>query len=146
MELGDVAHRWFKIGVQLGISRGKLKEFKEIEDDPFSAVINYWLNDNVEDTEVPVSWMSIVAALKSSYVGETGLANRISSKYCRMHQNEIERKGQNLCSIISVRLLIFAGYSNPPPPESVASLAVSTTTTSSGIPSSNVTLSFKLTK
>ena len=129
MELGDVAHRWFKIGVQLGISRGKLKEFKEIEDDPFSAVIDYWLNDNVEDAEVPVSWKSIVAALKSSYIGETGLANRISSKYCRMHQNEI---GQNSCSIISVRLLIFAGSSNPLPPESVASLAVSTTTTCSG--------------
>ena len=131
MELGEVAHNWFKIGVQLGISHGKLKEFEK-EVDPLSAVINYWLSDNVEDTEVPVSWKSIVAALKSSYVGETGLANKISSKYCPMHQNEIERKGQNSCSIISVTLLIFAGSSNSPPPESVASLAVSTTTTSSG--------------
>ena len=96
MELGEVAHKWFKIGVQLGISRGKLKEFEK-EVDPLSAVIDYWLNDNVEDAEVPVSWKSIVAALKSSYVGETGLANRISSKYCPMHQNEIERKGQNSC-------------------------------------------------
>ena len=98
MELGEVAHKWFKIGVQLGISRGKLKEFEK-EVDPLSAVIDHWLNDNVEDTEVPVSWKSVVAALKSSYVVETGLANRISSKYCHMHQNEMENKGKNFRGI-----------------------------------------------
>ena len=73
-ELGEVAYKWYKIGVQLGISRGKLKEFEK-EDDPLSAVIDYWLNGNVEG--VPVSWRSVVAALKSSHVGETGLANKI---------------------------------------------------------------------
>ena len=79
MELGEVTHKWFKIGIQLGISRGKLKEFEK-EDDPLSAIIDYWLNGNVES--VPVSWRSVVAALESSHVDETGLANRISSKYC----------------------------------------------------------------
>ena len=92
MELGKVAHKWFKIGVQLGVPHGKLKGFEK-EADPLAAVIDYWLNDNVEDAEVPVSWKSVVAALESSYVGETGLANKISRRYCPMHQNEIERKG-----------------------------------------------------
>ena len=96
MELGEITHMWFKIGVQLGISCGKLKGFEK-EADPLAAVIDYWLNDNVEDAEVPVSWKSIVAALKSSYVGETGLANSISKKYC-MHQNEIEN-GKNFHGI-----------------------------------------------
>ena len=97
MELGEVAHKCFKIGVQLGIPRHILKEFEK-EDDPLSAVIDYWLNGNVEG--VPVSWRSIVAALESSHVWETGLANKVSKKYCPMHQNEIERKGQSSCSKI----------------------------------------------
>ena len=79
MELGEVTHKWFKIGIQLGISRGKLKEFEK-EADPLSAVIDYWLDGNVEG--IPVSWRSVVSALESSHVDETGLANRISRKYC----------------------------------------------------------------
>ena len=90
-ELGVIAFKWFKIGVELGVSHGKLKEFEQ-EDDPLAAVIHYWLDVNVEVLEVPVSWGSIVAALKSSYVGETGLANRISRKYCQQ-QNTVQDNG-----------------------------------------------------
>ena len=90
-ELGKVTHKVFKIGVQLGIPYHMLKEFEK-ETDPLSAVINYWLNDNVEDAEVPVSWRSIVAALESSYVGETGLANKISRKYCKQ-ENTVQNNG-----------------------------------------------------
>ena len=79
MELGEVAHNWFKIGVQFGVPRHKLKEFEK-EDDPLSAVIDYWLNGN---SKVPVSWRSVVAALESSHVGETGLASTIKKKYCQ---------------------------------------------------------------
>ena len=84
-----VAHKWFKIGVQLDVPRHKLKEFEK-EDDPLSAVIDYWLNGNVEG--VPVSWRSIVAALESSHVGEIGRANRISMKYCQQ-QNTLQDNG-----------------------------------------------------
>ena len=90
MELGKVAHKWFKIGVQLGVPLHKLKEFEK-EADPLSAVIDYWLNGNVEG--VLISWKSIVAALESSHVDETGLAHRISKKYCPIHQGEIKTKG-----------------------------------------------------
>ena len=90
MELGKVAHKWFKIGVQLGIPLHKLKEFEK-EVDPLSVIIDYWLNGNGEG--VPVSWRSVVAALESSYVDETGLAHRISEKYCPIHQDEIKTKG-----------------------------------------------------
>ena len=94
-ELGEVAHKWFKIGVQLGVSRGKLKEFEK-DDDPLSAVIDYWLNCNVKDSEVSVSWRSVVAALESSHVDETGLASRISKKYCPTQQLQNEAiRGQN---------------------------------------------------
>ena len=90
MELGEVAHKLFKIGVQLGIPHSKLKEFEK-EDDPLSAMINYWLNNNVE--RVPVSWNSVAAALKSKHVGEARLADKIINKYCACQKQYIEGKG-----------------------------------------------------
>ena len=92
-ELKGVTYKWSKIGVQLSIPYYKLKEFKK-EDDPLAAAVDYWLNGNVEG--VPVSWRSIVEALKSS--GETGLAKRIEKKYCPQ-QNNVGGKGQRLCNV-----------------------------------------------
>ena len=86
-ELGEVKYLWFEIGVQLGVPRYKLKEFRK-EDDPLAATVDYWLCGNVEG--VQVSWESVVAALNSTHVGETGLANRINRKY--QHQPRDLRK------------------------------------------------------
>ena len=77
-ELGDIEHKAYKIGIQIGISRSKLLEFEK--EDLLSAAIDYWLCGNVPD--VPVTWGSIVQALESKHVNETGCANRIKAKYC----------------------------------------------------------------
>lgn len=100
--LGTVKHKWLKIGVQLGIPYHVLEEFKE-ENDPLAAVINYWLNGNVEG--VKVCWESIITALKSPHVEERGLAENIFIKYSKqsisssqedegMHSS-MKRKKQN---------------------------------------------------
>ena len=60
-------------------------------DDPLAAAVNYWLNGNVND--VPLSWISVVKAVNSNHVGETGLAKRISRKYCQQRGKE-EDEGQ----------------------------------------------------
>lgn len=88
-ELGTIKYKWFDIGLQLRIPRGKLMEFKK-QDDPVAAGVDYWLNGNVEG--VPLSWKSIVKALESSRVRESKLAQRISEKYC----GNIEDKGKDL--------------------------------------------------
>ena len=88
--LGSIKSKWLVIGVQLGIPRNKLEEFKK-EDDPLSAVIDYWLKRNVRESVVPISWQSIVAALKSVYVDESGLADEINKKYC---QEEVKKNGE----------------------------------------------------
>ena len=75
------------IGVQLGIPHAKLLQFRD-EIDPLSAVVNYWLRGNAG---VPISWKSIVTALKSEYVGEPGLAQRIYSKYCSINDQGLTR-------------------------------------------------------
>ena len=74
------------IGVQLGIPKNKLKEFKK-EDDPLSEVVDYWLSGNVTESVVPISWKSVVAALKSGHVGEPGLAEEI----CTKHDAKVEK-------------------------------------------------------
>ena len=71
-------HKWLEIGVQLGISHRKLLEFKK-EDDPLSAAVDFWLCGNVEG--VPLTWRSVVEALKSEHVGEPGLARVVEKKY-----------------------------------------------------------------
>ena len=83
--LSTVKYKWFEICVQLDIPYHKLMEFRK-EDDSFAAAVNYWLNGNA------ASWKSVVAALKSSHVGETGLADRINKNYCQ-HQNTEQDNG-----------------------------------------------------
>ena len=81
-ELGDVTHKWLKIGIQLGIPYNKLKQFVE-EIDPLAAAVDYWLNGNAKESADPVAWKSIVSALESKYVREPALAREVSMKYCQ---------------------------------------------------------------
>ena len=86
-ELGTVSHKWIKIGIQLGIPHHVLKQFED-EKDPLSSAVNYWLKGNAMEPGVPISWKSIVAALKDSSVGEGGLAEELSKKYCQPQDTE----------------------------------------------------------
>ena len=87
--LGSVKTKSLEIGLQLGIPRSKLMEFKK-EDDPLSAVVDYWLQGNVLEPAIPVCWKSIVEALNSEYVGELALAEKISKKHCQEEDTKIE--------------------------------------------------------
>lgn len=79
-ELGTVSHKWIQIGVQLGIPHHVLKKFEK-EDDPLSSTINEWMKGNARDSGIPVSWKSIVSALKDPTVEERGLAETLSIRY-----------------------------------------------------------------
>ena len=92
--LGKVKTKWFEIGIQLGIPRSKLLEFEGVRD-PLSAVLDYFLQGNVTDS-APISWQSVVAALRSDYVGEPGLADEVNQQYCPL----TEGKGQTLLSFV----------------------------------------------
>ena len=72
--------KWFQIGVQLGVSESKLRQIEadyHTLDRRFSEMISFWLNGN---TQVPVSWMSLVQVLESRFVSEKGLANQLREK------------------------------------------------------------------
>ena len=76
--LATVKYKWFSIGVQLGIPPHKLKEF---EKDSLVETVDYFLKGNVEG--VPLSWDSIVTALKSDHVGEPALAKHLQNVYTK---------------------------------------------------------------
>ena len=86
-ELSVVKYKFYQIGIQLGIPHHKLMEFKQA-DDPMAVAINYWLKGNVEGAVI--SWESIVAAIQSIHVGESGLAKRMCNKYCQ-GQNKLRQ-------------------------------------------------------
>lgn len=89
-ELSSVEHKAYRIGLQLGVPHCKMIVYKQQQgDDALSTAIDYWLRGNAPD--VPITWNSIVEALKSHHVGEAGLAEAIATKYC-CHQEE--PKGQ----------------------------------------------------
>ena len=86
-ELNDVVCKSNAIGIQLGVPFSKLKSF-EFEalsnDEKFTSIVDYWLRDN---TNVKVTWNSIVAVLKSVSVDEVVLANRIHKKFCQPEES-----------------------------------------------------------
>ena len=74
--------KWFRIGIQLGIKGSKLKTFEENYSSTYRCLIetvSYWLDGN---TNVPVSWESVVTVLNNPSVDESGIAKQIQEKYC----------------------------------------------------------------
>ena len=76
--LTPVRHRWQEISIQLGVSNNKLRDFKKF-DDPFTKSLDYWVNGN---TDVPITWGSVVAALESPHVGEYLFAKTLNIEVC----------------------------------------------------------------
>ena len=70
------------MGIQLGIKGSKLKTFEENYSSTFRCLmetVSYWSDGN---TNVPVSWESVVTVLNDRSVDESGLAKQIQEKYC----------------------------------------------------------------
>ena len=80
-ELNKVVHKAHAIGIQLGIPMPILRQFKMLPTgEIFPEIVDYWLQGN---TDVEISWNSIVTVLKSGHVDEIGLADRIHQEFCQ---------------------------------------------------------------
>lgn len=72
----------------MGVPHSKLKELQE--GNILAPTLDYWLSGN---TDVPITWESVVRALESNYVKEGGCANKIKVKYCQNQEPKDEGKG-----------------------------------------------------
>ena len=73
-------NKWFQIGVQLGINETSLHQIEadyRTMDRRFSEMISFWLNGN---TQVPITWKSLIEVLESRFVNKKGLAKKIRKK------------------------------------------------------------------
>ena len=114
-ELGSVMDKWFQIGVQLGLSETKLHQIESdhrTADRCFSEVIIFWLKGN---TQVAVTWKSLVDVLDSSFVNERGLAKRLKEKLT----GELEAVGR----AASIGQLVYTCllYTSPSPRDATLS-------------------------
>ena len=72
--------KWFQIGVQLGVGESNLRQIRADNHTVhicFTEAISFWLNGN---TQVAVSWDSIIDVLESHFVNEKGLADQLREK------------------------------------------------------------------
>ena len=80
--LYSVRHKWFNIGMQLGISSFQLKIIETNSPgskERLQAMLEYWMNNVV----VPQpSWKVLVNSLKVPTVGESMLAKELEEEYC----------------------------------------------------------------
>ena len=78
--LHSVQHKWYSIGLQLGVAEFQLKlieaEIHSVERQ-MVAMLDHWL----AYTTVP-SWKALVDALKAPTVGEGRLAKELEERYC----------------------------------------------------------------
>ena len=79
--------KWHKICIQLNIPNDKLRQVEK-DDDPLITSLDYWLKGN---TDIPITWESVVEALESPCVEELGLAKELKEKYC-METTDIATK------------------------------------------------------
>ena len=83
-ELVPVRHKWREICIQLNISNNKLHDFEKFAD-PFAEGLDYWLDGN---TDVSITWGSVVAILTSHHVGEYVLAENLKEKWTTNKESE----------------------------------------------------------
>ena len=77
-----VAHKWFPIGVGLGMSGEQLEEIREnsndIPDHCLGNLFYEWEQNPHEDK--PFTWGSLLKVLRSGKVGEESLAKKLQEK------------------------------------------------------------------
>ena len=78
-----VAHKWFPIGIGLGISGEQLEEIRENSDDiPDCCLGNLFYEWELNPHEnKPFTWSTLLKVLRSVKVGEESLANKLEEHF-----------------------------------------------------------------
>ena len=112
-KLAECFPKYYPIGLQLGIDENKLDEFELTHQTVvrrFSAVISHWLKGNAK----PVTWESLLAALKSRSVAEKGLAEKLEENYI-VKSKESDLTPTQGIQIRKLKLIILSvGYPHMP--------------------------------
>ena len=83
-KLASVKHKWFEIGIQLGMSNEDLKRLPD-HGHQLHEVLEIWLRGGT--TVLPI-WSSLADALKSPDVDKSELGEAIQRQYCWLEQGK----------------------------------------------------------
>ena len=81
-ELLPVSHKWFRIGLQLGVPGIRLETIQTDTSGAMNglqAMLHYWMNNT---TDTLPSWKVLVNALRAPDIGERKLARELEERYC----------------------------------------------------------------
>ena len=82
--LTPVKHKWYEIGIQLGMSNEELNVLQQKSGDhEFHEMLEIWLRGGAG---VPTTWLSVVEALKSPDVGKPELGLELQRCHCHNEQ------------------------------------------------------------
>ena len=80
-ELSVLSHKWESISNALQIPRHRsdyIRVHQRTSSECLYSVLEYWLMSN---TDIPVTWESVVEILDSYYIGERTLAEKLRKQY-----------------------------------------------------------------
>jgi len=86
-ELVDKSVPWYQLGLQLGVTTGRLDRIREQFSDPrdlLMEMLKTWLKGP------NCSWNILVEALRSRSVGASRLAEDLETKYCPVGKTEVD--------------------------------------------------------
>ena len=75
-----VAHKWFPIGIGLGMSREQLEEIRENCNDMPDLCLGTVFYKWEQTTPKPFTWGTLIEVLRSEQVGEKLLANNLKER------------------------------------------------------------------
>lgn len=109
--------KWFRIGLQLGISFDKLNGIRG-EDDPLLLMIMEWFN-----CDSPPTKAALVKALRSQSVGENRLAGEIERS--TLGQHTTPTTGEDITSMVDLHAAETPTITRESPTESSSSISSS---------------------
>ena len=80
-ELLPIAHKWKKLGIQLGVSYGSLEKIEVIYPYGNERLLREVLQEWMKSDPNP-SWQFLIEVLRSPSVNERRLANELERRFC----------------------------------------------------------------
>ena len=81
-ELFDVNHKWYDIGLRLGVDYGTLESIKHQYPQDMSTSMREMLARWLKRIDPLATWETLATVLQSRIIGEATLAQQLKSKYC----------------------------------------------------------------
>ena len=98
--LAEIKHMWYPVGEMLGVGRADLEGLHSSnrpDNERLSATLQYWMDTKPS----PVTWGTILKVLRSDYIGQPRVADKIQHKLSLQKKSyqDLSGKGKTSCTL-----------------------------------------------